>query len=174
MPRHIAAVNLSLCILAMFGTSTVADEVIFDLSEARVDQTSADQVPATSPDSPESASPNSESEPATLGEGIGMWRPSVPQFDLPSRSFSLFRSPASYGWSYEERCAPTPWKPRGNGIPRRTSCYRMDYRPYELKSDSSKHGPAFYMRYELYPCPECHAHDRHLQRYYGSQCPQCQ
>jgi hypothetical protein len=104
--------------------------------------------------------------PAEEPGGLFSWRPRAPHFDLPSRSYSLFRSPASYGWSYRERCAATPWKPRGNGIPRRTSCFRMDYDPYELEHDSSKHGPAFYRRHELYPCAECHLHGYHLKRFY--------
>jgi hypothetical protein len=101
------------------------------------------------------------------GQGLFDWRPQPPHFERPSRTYSLFRSNASYGWRYTERCAPTPWKPRGDGIPRRTSCYRMDYAPYELEHDSSRHGPAFYRRHELYPCVECHQHAHHLQRFYG-------
>jgi hypothetical protein len=115
---------------------------------------------------PETGYPAIGPVPADEQGGLFSWRPRSPHFDLPSRSYSLFRSPASYGWGYRERCAPTPWKPRGNGIPKRTSCFRMDYAPYELEHDSSKHGPAFYRRHELYPCPECHLHGYHLKRYY--------
>jgi hypothetical protein len=118
---------------------------------------------------PESGSPAFGPVPADEPGGIFSWRPRVPHFDLPSRSYSLFRSPASYGWGYRERCGATPWKPRGNGIPKRTSCFRMDYAPYELEHDASKHGPAFYRRHELYPCQECQLHGYHLKRFYKHQ-----
>lgn len=193
MPRRIAESTLSLSVvLLMFGTSGIADDgLFFDLSsKMRVQQTAANAQSINvqplapqpingqpmngqplPPQAIEAATPCPECSPVPegTGEGGGLfgWRPSAPHFDLPSRSYSLFRSPASYGWAYNERCAPTPWTPRGDGIPRRTSCYRMDYRPYELKHDHSDHGPAFYTRYELYPCSECHEHAVHLNRYYG-------
>jgi hypothetical protein len=116
-----------------------------------------------------------EEQPATLQEACpgdtvtngGLWRRPAPSYPMPSRSFSLFQSPASYGWDYFERCCPRPWRPRGVGIPRRTSSYRMDYRPYTLQHVDSVHGPAFYQRFELYPCEECHLHRKHLRDYYG-------
>jgi hypothetical protein len=190
MPRRIVEFELSLCVLIMFGTASVADdEVIFDLAHASVRQASAAPLPSepvqvhTADDYSQYAAPSQpivhpemglppEAEPLLSADephGFFGWRRQPPHFDMPSRSYSLFRSPASYGWGFQERCAPTPWKPRGDGIPRRTSCYRMDYAPYQLEHDSSKHGPAFYMRYELYPCPECHKHACHLQRFYGPQ-----
>ena len=107
-------------------------------------------------------------EPATSGF-LGLWRRPAPTYPLPSRSFSLFQSPASYGWDYFERCCPRPWQPRGVGIPRRTSSFRMDYRPYTLQHTESVHGPAFYQRFELYPCEECCHHRKHLKRHYS--CP---
>ncbi len=76
----------------------------------------------------------------------------APHYPWLSRNFSLFRSPASYGMEYWERCPSTPWTPRGTGVARRTSEYRMDYRPYVLRSSHSTHGPAFYPRIELPPC----------------------
>lgn len=188
MPRRIVERKLLLCVLLMFGTAAVADdEVLFDLSAAAARQDAARPVQAASAESlepdviTEPAAPGGTIEPPGVNvlpesppllsvdepPGLFGWRPAAPHFTLPSRSYSLFRSPVSYGWAYPERCAPTPWKPRGDGIPRRTSCYRMDYAPYQLENDSSKHGPAFYMRYELYPCEECHKHAHHLQRYYG-------
>ena len=188
MPRRIVGRELTLCFLIMFGTAAVADdELIFDLSPAPVRQVSAKPLVVDSADNPAAegiaefpVAPESIVAPGVTvvpesplllpveeSPGFFGWRRQAPHFDLPSRSYSLFRSPVSYGWGYPERCAPTPWKPRGDGIPRRTSCYRMDYAPYQLEHDSSKHGPAFYMRYELYPCEECHKHAHHLQHYYG-------
>lgn len=96
-------------------------------------------------------------------------RSSFPHFPLPSRSYSVFRSPTSYGWGARERCAPSAFTPRGNGIPIRTSCYRMDYRPYELTHDSSKHGPAYYQRHNLCPCVDCNGKLRRPQCYNATQ-----
>lgn len=143
---------------------TSATPAIAQVEGIRLDQFPGD--PAAAPFDvdglPENCPPD-----APHADGLFGWPRPAPHYDLPSRSFSLFRSPVSYGWGSWERCAPTPWRPRGNGIPRRTSCERMDYRPYELRSTESHHGPAFYQRHELVPCPECHLHQIHLERYYG-------
>lgn len=159
MCGRIAEGTVSFCVvLLMFGTSSIADETAPGMAgEMGHSPGSAPSHAAECPDCPAGVE----------GDGHGPWHRFFPHFPLPSRSFSLFRSPVSYGWSYRERCAPTPWKPRGNGIPVRTSCFRMDYRPYELKHDASSHGPAFYRRFSLYPCPECPTHARHLHDYYS-------
>jgi len=167
MSKRIACQSASWCVvLLMFGTSSIASDEASIAPDALPVQ---DGVAVASSGSAQVGPdcPDCESDAASSGAGFFGWGGGIRQFDLPSRSYSLFRSPASYGWGYAERCAPTPWRPRGNGIPRRTSCYRMDYRPYQLKSDYSVHGPAYYMRYELYPCEECHEHAIHLRRKYG-------
>jgi hypothetical protein len=73
-------------------------------------------------------------------------------FDAPSRSFSLFRSPVSYGMECWERCTTRSFRPRGTGVAERTSCHRMDYSPYVLEGSYSHHGPSYYPRIVLPPC----------------------
>ena len=187
MRRQIAEGSLSFCVvLLMFETASMAgNQIIVEPSTPSAAALPSDGLPAgavpyegmtndgstydgmlESEPTPGPDCPDCQETPVEEDGFLG-WRPQFPHFRLPSRSYSVFRSPVSYGWGYGERCAPTPWTPRGDGIPRRTSCYRMDYRPYELQHDSSKHGPAYYQRFNLYPCPECHEHAVHLQRFYG-------
>lgn len=81
-------------------------------------------------------------------------------FPWPTRTFSLFNSPTSYGMAGRERCMPEMFSPRGIGIARRTSCERMDYSPYVTRFDESNHGPSFYNRIHLRPCQ----HPHHCER----------
>ena len=197
MCRRIDRQALSACIVLLtIGTSSFAEELLFiDLSAAPEDAAfvpaesdsvvvRADSAVAVETEFSDEAVLVAADEPTVLEEvpgtlpeggpeeqvvedGFPFWRRPVPNYPLPSRSFSLFQSPASYGWDYFERCCPKPFQPRGKGIPHRTSCFRMDYRPYTLQHTESVHGPALYQRFELYPCEECHLHRKHLQQYYG-------
>lgn len=79
-------------------------------------------------------------------------------FGPPTRSYSAFESPTSYGTHPNERCRPDVFSPRGIGVARRSGCERMDYSPYVLSTTHSNHGPSYYTRHELAPChhPHCH------------------
>ncbi len=104
--------------------------------------------PASAADCPPEMPYTSTDPNQVLGAQAG----TAPTFPWLSRSFSAFRSPASYGMEYWERCPSSPWTPRGLGVARRSSAYRMDYKPYQLKSNYSTQGPAFYPRIEMPPC----------------------
>ena len=80
-------------------------------------------------------------------------------FGPPTRSYSAFESPTSYGTHPTERCRPEVFSPRGIGVARRSGCERMDYSPYVLSTTHSNHGPSYYTRHELAPCR--HPHCKH-------------
>ncbi len=77
-------------------------------------------------------------------------------FFLPTRSYSAFESPTSYGSHPQERCRPEVFSPRGIGVARRSGWERMDYSPYVLSTTESNHGPSYYKRHVLAPCCQPH------------------
>lgn len=77
-------------------------------------------------------------------------------FGPPTRSYSAFESPTSYGTHPVERCRPEVFSPRGIGVARRSGCERMDYSPYVLSTTRSNHGPSYYTRHSLAPCTHPH------------------
>lgn len=82
-------------------------------------------------------------------------------FGPPTRSYSAFESPTSYGAHPNERCRPEVFSPRGIGVARRSGYERMDYSPYVLSTTASNHGPSYYTRHNLAPChhPHCERGD---------------
>jgi hypothetical protein len=162
MRRTITAESLLCCVvLLMFGTAATADEAplvepaLEDGPDDGLREPDADMAPYEVPED-------------LSHEGVpAAWGGLFPHFLRPTRSFSVFRSQTSYGWHFRDRCAATPWTPRGNGIPKRSSCFRMDYAPYQLEHNVSAHGPAYHQRFAIFPCPECPTHATHLRYYYG-------
>lgn len=80
-------------------------------------------------------------------------------FGPPTRSYSAFESPTTYGTHPTERCRSEVFSPRGIGVARRSGCERMDYSPYVLSTVESNHGPSYYTRHYLAPCT--HPHCKH-------------
>ncbi|MEZ6146766.1 MAG: hypothetical protein R3B91_15380 [Planctomycetaceae bacterium] len=83
-------------------------------------------------------------------------RPHGTHFGPPTRIYSAFESPTSYGTHPIERCRPEVFNPRGIGVARRSGCERMDYSPYVLSTTESNHEPSYYTRHQLAPCTHPH------------------
>ncbi|GAB4146683.1 MAG: hypothetical protein Tsb009_19480 [Planctomycetaceae bacterium] len=81
-----------------------------------------------------------------------------PHYDHPSKRYGHFYRPKAFGRGVEERCAPSPFRPRGYGdlFNEPTTCYRMDYHRFTLKNGSSLYGPSYYRRQ---PDPRCAEYD---------------
>jgi hypothetical protein len=72
-------------------------------------------------------------------------------FRLPSKYYGPWQPTEVFG--RDARCAPTPFAPRGYGVPKHLSLFRMDYTPYRLSDcPESVHGPAMWMRHHRDPC----------------------
>ncbi len=67
-------------------------------------------------------------------------------YDFPSYRYDIWYRPHAFGWGQAERCAPSPFRPRGYGdlFNDPSNCYRMDYNRYQLKESRSDYGPAYY------------------------------
>jgi len=83
-----------------------------------------------------------------------------PHYGIDSREVALWPSPDVC--VDDRRCEPRPWAPRGYGLPKHTSCYRMDYAPYNVKHHESDFGPAYWLRNRREPCQDNCGH-----------CPNC-
>lgn len=78
-------------------------------------------------------------------------RAQVEPFRLPSKYYGPWEPTDVFG--RDARCAPRPFAPRGHGIPKHLSLYRMEYTPYRLSDcPHSSHGPAMWMRHHRDPC----------------------
>ncbi len=95
------------------------------------------------------------------------WRWSTwwyPEFDLSTGFYSVWRrTEVPFA---DARCEPSPWAPRGYGVPKHIACHRIDYAPYLVPDEASVHLPAYYVRHPLEPCcddgPCCKRCRRHV------------
>lgn len=100
---------------------------------------------------------------ATLGEpwdgGVG-----YKHYDYPSYRYDLWYRPRPFGWGIAERCAPSPFRPRGYGnlFNEQSTCYRMDYLRYVLTNHYSEYGPAYYRLQPDQRCDHCDKSQYHL------------
>jgi hypothetical protein len=82
-----------------------------------------------------------------------------PHYDHPSHRYGQYYRPKAFGRGAAERCAPSPFRPRGYGnlFNESSMCHRIDYHRYALKDHASDFGPSYYRRQ---PDPRCADHDR--------------
>lgn len=78
-------------------------------------------------------------------------------FDQPNYRYDLWYRPHAFGYGVAERCAPSPFRPRGFGnlFNDPSTCYRMDYNRYVVKNYGSDYGPTYYH----------HLPDQHCEEY---------
>ena len=78
-------------------------------------------------------------------------------YDYPSERHGIWYRPKSFGLMMPQRCAPSPFRPRGYGdlFNRPVTCYRMDYHPYIVENTDNRFGPAYYRRQYDPHCPPC-------------------
>lgn len=93
---------------------------------------------------------HSVADPFDAGWGWG-WGDAEP-YALPSKYYGPWEPTEVFG--HDARCAPTPFAPRGYGVPKKLSPYRMDYTPYRLHDCAmeSVHGPSLWWRRHRDPC----------------------
>lgn len=75
-------------------------------------------------------------------------------YDEPNHRYGHWYRPKALGWGNEARCAPSPFRPRGYGnlFNEPSTCYRLDYNRFALKSYRTEYGPSYYRRL---PDPRC-------------------
>jgi len=77
-------------------------------------------------------------------------RPSrgYPHYDYPTERYGQWYRPRAFGLKQEQRCLPRAFRPRGYGslLKRPSTCYRMEYRPFELIDATTKFGPSYPLR----------------------------
>lgn len=134
---------------------------------------SLDAQPPEQPDIPPTASPRAPS----AMERLFAWPPVIfrdteygdvphggevdapgrgyPHYDRPAERYGPWYRPKSFGLGVAERCRPRPFRPHGYGslFNDPSTCYRMDYHPYVLKSAVSRFGPSYHLRRSDPRCP---------------------
>lgn len=93
-----------------------------------------------------------------LGEGVEGGQGYL-HYDHPNYRYGHLYRPARFGRGNAERCAPSPFRPRGYGnvFNEPSTCYRIDYNRFELKKYKTEYGPSYYRRL---PDPRCADHDK--------------
>ena len=81
-----------------------------------------------------------------------------PHYDHPNYRYDIWYRPHAFGYGKAERCAPSPFRPRGYGdlFSEPSTCYRMDYSRHTLKNYGTDYGPSYYRRQ---PNPFCDDYD---------------
>ena len=77
-------------------------------------------------------------------------------FSMPFDRYTNWYRPRAATLTNYQRCAPSPFRPRGFGNMFARPCdgYRMEYEPYTLEDAPSKYGPSYIARM---PDPRCNA-----------------
>jgi hypothetical protein len=90
--------------------------------------------------------------------GIG-----YPHYDHPPYRYDIWYRPHAFGYGRVERCAPSPFRPRGFGdlFAEPSTCYRMDYSRYALKNYGTEYGPSYYRRRASETCDTYDHSDKH-------------
>lgn len=137
------------CLLAAIvvlscGTRLSAEEDV--IAEA----TDGGEVPIAFPEHPLGSVPFRDTEYGDVphyGEEDAPSR-GYPHYDYPFERYGQWYRPRAFGLKQEERCLPRPFRPRGYGNlqKRPSTCYRMEYRPFELVDPSTKYGPSYFLR----------------------------
>jgi hypothetical protein len=74
-------------------------------------------------------------------------------YDLPSRHYGMWYRPSAFAESVNSHCEARRFAPRGTGWANRLDPLQMDYHPYLVKELPSVHGPSYYHRPPVEPCP---------------------
>lgn len=92
-----------------------------------------------------------------LGQG-GEGAQGYLHYDHPNYRYGHYYRPAQFGRGAAERCAPSPFRPRGYGnlFNEPTTCFRIDYNRFVLRDYKTEYGPSYYRRL---PDPRCADHD---------------
>jgi len=69
-------------------------------------------------------------------------------YDYPRYRYDIWYRPHAFGYGTAERCAPSPFRPRGYGdlFAEPSTCHRMDYSRYVVKNYGTDYGPSYYRR----------------------------
>ena len=81
----------------------------------------------------------------------------VENYSWPFHNYTTWYRPKAFTLTKAQRCAPTPFYPRGQGnlFNRPCDSHRMDYAPYKLTISRSKYGPTYHRRLPDPQCDDC-------------------
>lgn len=80
-----------------------------------------------------------------------------PHYEHPPYRYDIWYRPHAFGYGTAERCAPSPFRPRGYGhlFAEPSTCFRMDYSRYVVKKYGTDYGPSYYRRRASETCDTC-------------------